>query len=641
MWTSLLLLFAQFAFGMTLKTNIGKLCPLNCWPWCGYAATSLNVTCHGRQNVDHKEVSDRLNSLFSDNLAYGSLTSLRIINTPLMHIPSSVCRLATLTHLQLDSNRLTQLPDCLVNLSNLVWFSAHDNAIERLQDGVFQGLTNLQYLNLNRNRISSIGLSVFATSSNLNNLFNIYLSENNLTSLEPWFFIRGLIGSFQQIVHIDLAFNKISKFTNKMDLQRPCSTRIPFVQVDLRYNKIHHYIDIFEGWNLDIKEVISCYRVSDSRINFVFRIYQDIIPCDCVDYNLFRVSALQSIEYYWEPLKCFRTNPLTGQSGVVDGFTIPLEQFVCELTEKCPAGCVCVHRPSNATLHIYCSNTNLTVLPLQLPELPDNHTKYQLDFSNNELRRLEHRDYFADTIFLDVSNCGVVSVSNWEEITSILIVSLYGNKLTSLPPSLMSVNTSGKLDIANNPWDCSCDDKWMSGWLANIAKRLTRKVLCYSPDRLRGKNIIQITNEEFCVDPASEAASKAVKRALKISISSSTGLVVFVLSVSVIVYRLRVKLYTKWKFHPFDRDECPGEDTDYDVFLSCSSDNNLPHGNRIRELLEEHGYRVCYPPRDFVAGDSIYDNIYNAVARSKRTVCLLTSQFLERYKPLLCYNVLH
>ena len=70
---------------------------------------------------------------------------------------------------------------------------------------------------------------------------------------------------------------------------------------------------------------------------------------------------------------------------------------------------------------------------------------------------------------------------------------------------------------------------------------------------------------------------------------------------------------------------------DYDVFLSCSSDNNLPHENRIREQLEQRGYRVCYPPRDFVAGELIYDNIYNAVVRSKRTVCFLTEQFIQRF----------
>ena len=629
-----LLVCAQFAFGVAPTTNVCMLGLPNCRCTVGDAASSITVDCQTRRGgVDREHLSDQLDLLLSSNLTYGRLTSLSIVNTPLTHVPRSVCRLTTLTHLQLDNNRLVQLPDnCLTNLSNLAWFSAQDNAIELLQDGVFQGLTKLQYLNLNRNRIGSIGLSVFATSSNLNSLFDIRLHKNNLTTLEPWFYFRGLIGNFQNIVNIDLSDNKISKFTNKMGFHGFCSEP-PFVHFGLQYNRIRHFIDILEGWEVNFEDVIRCYRIREGRINFLISLYGNRIACDCVDYNFFRVSALQDIEYYWQSMKCVLTDPLTGKSSLVDGFKTPLKLFVCQLTEHCPTECVCVYRPANATLHIYCSNANLTDLPRQLPELPDILTRYKLDFSHNQLRRLERREYFANTVILDVSNCGLVGVIDWEEIVKIPDVSLYGNEMTSLSPSFLSVNiTTGTLNLADNPWDCSCGNKWMSGRLAFMADRLTQKVLCHSPDRLRGKNIIQVSDDEFCVDPASEAASKAVKRALIVSMSSFSGAVVVLASVGVIISRLRVKLYTRWKFHPFDRDECVGEDMEYDVFLSCSSDDNLPHGNNIRQLLEQRGYRVCYPPRDFVAGDSIYDNIYSAVVSSKRTVCFLTSHFVHRFK---------
>jgi len=241
---------------------------------------------------------------------------------------------------------------------------------------------------------------------------------------------------------------------------------------------------------------------------------------------------LQEIEYYWQSLECVLTDPLTRKSSLVDGFKTPLELFVCELTERCPPGCVCVHRPANATLHVYCSNKNLTVLPAVLPGLPDNRTRYKLDFSNNRLVRLERRDYFANTSILDLNNCGVVIVSDWEEVIQIPHVNLNGNKIKSLSPSVLSANITAveKLNIANNLWDCSCENKWMSGWLASLGVRLTPKVLCYSPDRLRGKNIIQVSGEEFCVDPPSEAASKAAKKSLTISMSSVTGVVFLLLS---------------------------------------------------------------------------------------------------------------
>jgi len=173
----------------------------------------------------------------------------------------------------------------------------------------------------------------------------------------------------------------------------------------------------------------------------------------------------------------------------------------------------------------------------------------------------------------------------------------------------------------------------MSRWLNAIRDRLTRDVLCYRPPRLRGKNIIQTSEKEFCVDPvveaAVEAAAEASKRVSIISMSSVAVVVVVLLSVIAIFYRLRVKLYTRWKFHPFDRDECPGEDMDYDVFICCSSLDDRPIGRRILELVEANGYRVCYHERDFMPG-LITDNIEASVTRSKRTVCLLTNHFIQR-----------
>jgi len=46
--------------------------------------------------------------------------------------------------------------------------------------------------------------------------------------------------------------------------------------------------------------------------------------------------------------------------------------------------------------------------------------------------------------------------------------------------------------------------------------------------------------------------------------------------------------------------------------------------------MESKGYRVCHHERDFEPGQLITDNMVHGVERSKRTVCLISKNFLER-----------
>jgi len=145
---------------------------------------------------------------------------------------------------------------------------------------------------------------------------------------------------------------------------------------------------------------------------------------------------------------------------------------------------------------------------------------------------------------------------------------------------------------------------------------------CASPSRLEGRKIAQSTENDFCVDPSI--------RILKITLLSTLSPVAVLLLVGFSVYRLRVRLYRRWKFHPFDRDECVGEDLDYDVFLCCSSEDHDPHGVHILREMKVNGYRVCYHERDFLPGQLITDNMAHGIERSKRTVCLISNNFLTR-----------
>jgi len=182
--------------------------------------TQLKIEYSILPDVDEEQLSHQLDSMLSADNFVEHLTSLSITNTPLTRVPASVCKLLNLTSLNLDHNKLTELPNnCFTKLTKLVTLSAVRNAITRLQDGLFDGLQSLVNLNLPWNHISFIGLRVLSNSSDLTSLRSVDLGYNRLTSLEPWWYYRCILGSETSPVRISLRDNFISNFRNKLNFR--------------------------------------------------------------------------------------------------------------------------------------------------------------------------------------------------------------------------------------------------------------------------------------------------------------------------------------------------------------------------------------------------------------------------------------
>jgi len=288
-----------------------------------------------RPDVDEEQLSHQLDSLLLANHFVEHLTSLSITNTPLTRVPASVCKLLNLISLNLDHNKITELPDnCFTKLTKLVTLRAEDNAITRLHDGLFEGLQSLMNLHLRDNQISFIGLRVFSNTSVLTNVRLVDLDNNRLTSLEPWWYYRCILGNETSPVKISLRRNLISNITNKLQFEFRCGMKPPHGSLDLYDNQMAHIMDIFSGWNMaghSLFTTIICLRNRNGpHPQMYFNFGGSTYVCDCTDIQFYTV----------------------------------------------------LH---NATLHVYCSATNLSSLPLDLPPLPKSYVKYKLDFSDNKL----------------------------------------------------------------------------------------------------------------------------------------------------------------------------------------------------------------------------------------------------------------
>jgi len=658
------------------------------------------IDCHNERGIDPQQLYKQIDSLLI-SYANDSLYALFIQQSPLSHVPRSLCRLTTLTYLQLWWNRLVELPNnCFMDFHRLMTLHANNNDITKLPNGVFDGINQLTYLNLNNNKIADLPDGVFdgmvqiteldlsfnqiaelpnSIFSNMSNLTSLYLHGNNIAAL-----LNGVFDGMGQLRYLDLSGNKITKLSNgvfdgmgKLNTLDLSDNKIINLSsgvfygmgqlniLDLGFNKITDLWNAaFDGIG-KLTHLYLGYNKIANISNGIFDGMGQLYKLDLSGNNITDVSnrvfgGMGKLSYLY-----VSGNKITDLSnGVFDGMnqldTLDLsDNEVTKLSNRVFDGMsqltildVSNNKIMEISKGVFDNMGKLTHLNLrsnQISVLPSGvfHGMGQLtdlDLSSNKITDIANGvfDGVSQLNILDLSLNEIASIDRYvfssTSNTSIRLLWLNNNQLTSLEPWWHNVNITAKyMNIGKNPWDCSCDNKFMTRWLNSIAYRIDVSdcVQCYTPPRLRNRIIIQMSDAEFCVDSAAEAA----KRALTISMSSVAGVVIVLLSVGVIVYCLRVKLYTRFKFHPFDRDECLGEDMDYDVFLCCSSEDDEPEGSRILETVEAKGYRVCYHYRDFMPG-LITANIEASVTRSKRTLCLLTSNFVRRFEKCLLVSLM-
>jgi len=192
---------------------------------------------------------------------------------------------------------------------------------------------------------------------------------------------------------------------------------------------------------------------------------------------------------------------------------VPLELFVCTVSHNCPENCTCIKRPSDLSFTVSCQPRTQDHLPVLLPDPndpPPRIGKFHLNFSASNIQTLEFRPYLMKTKWIDVSKSKLHSIPDnvWRTLSKMDHVDLSGNQLTVLPTFFGSENITFRwLALYDNPLRCTCGDKWIRGWLESLGQALFTPcyqppAVCVSPDGLKNKNILHLTDEDFC--PSSE-----------------------------------------------------------------------------------------------------------------------------------------
>ena len=211
------------------------------------------------------------------------------------------------------------------------------------------------------------------------------------------------------------------------------------------------------------------------------------------------------------------------------------------------------------------------------------------------------------------------------------VLSISGNHLNSLPPSVTGNlwNSLQNVYLDNNPWSCNATTLWLKHWMLGFGDGLKNQenIICQTPYFNRNQKMVSLSDDWYLYTHPPSDAEEAYWRAL-IGGSLAIGALILAIITFFSVRAFRFQFYVKYGWHPFDRDECDNEDKDFDVFISYSNHDD-EWSRALIGYMEEKGFAVCFHERDFQAGMHINVNIEMAVAKSKRTMCVLTRNFIR------------
>lgn len=289
---------------------------------------------------------------------------------------------------------------------------------------------------------------------------------------------------------------------------------------------------------------------------------------------------------------------------------LPLDDFVCRLPREfnCSSGCECRYRAHTRATELDCL-AEPNVFPSQ-----GGDTAYEL-----RLRRAPASLALAvpNVRALNLSGLGLAALPPGRLPDSVEELDLSANGLSRIPVELLGGGV--RLHLAGNRFDCDC---WNRDDVAQLQRR-QRQVADWARVRCAdGAPLGSLNPAQLC--SAWLAAALGGSLAL-------LGLVVAVVASLLCVYSLEVKVWLHSRGLWFVPEEEIDRDKKYDAFVSfCHKDEGFVTCSLLPGLeTGPHPYGVCVHYRDWIPGEWIPAQIASSVDASRRTIIVVSKNFLD------------
>ena len=274
-----------------------------------------------------------------------------------------------------------------------------------------------------------------------------------------------------------------------------------------------------------------------------------------------------------------------------------------------------------------------------------NQAKLQnLDLSSNRIVTLP-ADIFGSLYGLEILNLSRNFMSTLEvkfnKINKLKYLDLSNNMLQTLTKQSretfdsLALASNITLNLVGNKFRCSCNKtnqdflKWISDTRVKLENQ--RHITCtFDNDTtvaLSDKNKVSIIYASL--------KRECQSYILLIIVSISLTVLAISLIISALIYRFRWNLrymyyMAKFKYKGYKPVMGDRHEYKYDVFVSYADEDRRFIRHEVVEYLERNkGLRLLIHDRDFLAGEFVGDNIVKAISTSRKTLIVMSKDFLK------------
>ncbi|XP_063303408.1 toll-like receptor 13 [Pelobates fuscus] len=596
-------------------------------------------------NLPPAAVSNIIQSLTCTSLEEINLGNLNLTDSDLL-IQELCQHHPKLKVILLHGNKYREFKDTFQNCTQLVELDISQNMFQHVSTSTFEHLGVLQQLSIANNKLTSIPNDLSHMSAlNKMNLSNNHLSEVFLNNSK----------SYDKLKSLDLSGNKItvfySSFLGNWSLQ----------DLNLGDNQLLDISGSFQG-SLKKLEVLWLRKnklsslSSDTFQNLVSLKFLNLIDNQLEEIETGSFNGLENLQTL-----LLGSNKLTQKS-----LKKPIFQGLKSLSEL---------QLFNNNLN-YESSTNLEFPPFQaltslklltlnsqahngMENIPANYFDglvslrklhagntavknfdpatftytpglQELDMSNNHIldidpRLLEHLCNLTE-LHINQNNLGSLNFLKAANYSKLILLRAVGNQLNTFTSDQLNFLPALEfLDLRSNPLTCSCENRWFINWVETDRKTQVLyfyEYECAYPPSRKGEKLFTF-NTEACT--------------LHIDYILFLTTCLLISNMMVILtlwkfWRWQV-LYSYYVFLGFLYDRKHHQkkyNYQYDAFISYNShDEEWVFNQLVPNLEETYKWKLCLHHRDFEPGKPIIDNIIDSIYSSRKTICIISSHYLE------------